>query len=233
MGSSRFPQKILKTSYYGKTLLQHHIERIKRSKLIDEFCLATTYEEGIDAIIDVAKKTNISFYQGSTNDVLDRFYRTVQFQKIRPEYIVRITSDCPLIDPQLIDGVILEMKKHQCDYVSNCVFPTFPDGQDVEIFTYKSIEKAWKNTKKLYYREHVTPYIYENSNLRGGNLFSAFHMKSDEDFSSFRFTLDYIEDYLLINELLKRGGEYVSWLNCIEIVKRYPKLREINAMYER
>ena len=226
LGSNRFPRKILKTSCYGKTLLQHHIERVKKSQFIDEFCLATTYEEGVDAIIDVARKTNISFYQGSTNDVLDRFYQTVQSQKRRPEYIVRITSDCPLIDPQMIDGVVTAMKKHPCDYVSNTISPTYPDGQDVEIFTYESLVKAWKKARDVYQREHVTPYIYENSN-------SVFNIEGPEDFSSFRFTFDYPEDFFLIDELLKRGGEDVSWLNCIEIMEKYPKLKKLNAMYAR
>ncbi len=233
MGSKRFPKKVLKISCYGKSLLQHHIERLKKSKLIDEFCLATTKEEGVDAILDIAKKTNTMFYQGSTNDVLDRFYQTVQFQRIRPEYIVRVTSDCPLIDFRMVDDVIVEMKKCSCDYVSNTIFPTFPDGQDVEVFTYKSLETAWKEAKEGYQREHVTPYIYENSNLKSGNLFSAINMKSSEDYSSFRLTLDYPEDYILINKLLQECGGDASWSSYIEFIERNLEFKEINIMHKR
>ena len=233
MGSSRFPQKILKISCYGKSLLQHHIERLKKSKLIDEFCLATTQEEGADAIVDVARKTNIPFYQGSTNDVLDRFYQAVQSQKSRPEYIVRVTSDCPLIDSHIIDDVVEAMKKYACDYASNTIFPTFPDGQDVEVFTYKSLGTAWKEAKTTYQREHVTPYIYENSNLKNGNLFSAINVKNSEDYSSFRLTLDYLEDYTLINQLFEQCGENISWFGCVEFMKRHPELGKANIMHKR
>lgn len=209
VGSSRLPAKVL-MEVTGKSLLQIHLERIQRSKLADEVIVATTQEKGADVIVKIAAKLGISSYQGSTEDVLDRFYRTVANHP--PDYIVRLTSDCPLIDPQVIDSVIKYTVENELDYCSNTLKETFPDGQDVEVLTFNALEKAWKEAKLPSEREHVTPYIRENSNLRGGTVFKAGCVESSKNLGHVRMTVDEQADFDMVKELIEKYGTEQDWV---------------------
>ena len=209
IGSTRFPQKVLKP-ILGTTLLGLHLQRLKKSKLADKLFVATTFENGVEQITDIATQYDVAYFQGSTSDVLERFYQTVK--DYNPDYVVRVTSDCPLIDPQLVDAVIKFTVDHDVDYCSNGFVENFPDGQDVEVFKFSALEKAWQNATLLSEREHVTPYIRNNSDYKGGNLFIAMNYPCESDFSKIRMTVDEPRDFELIEILLNNLGADSSWL---------------------
>ena len=160
--SSRLPGKVLK-QINGQELLKIHVDRISLSKEANKIIVATTVGAIDDNIERLCNSWNILVFRGSENDVLDRFYKAAKPHN--PEWIVRVTSDCPLLDPKLIDAVIKTAKENQVDYCANILIENFPDGQDVEVFRFESLQTAWKNAKLSSEREHVTPYIRENSNF--------------------------------------------------------------------
>ena len=164
-GSTRLPAKILKT-VNDRTLLEIHLLRLLQSKNITKLKVATTTEPGAVYIVDIAKKMNI-VYQGSINDVLDRFYHAALPED--PDYIVRITSDCPLIDPLIVDRVIELAINGNFDYVSADT-KSFPDGMDVEVFKFSALLKAYDEATMQSEREHVTSYIWKNGTVKGGSL---------------------------------------------------------------
>lgn len=221
-GSTRLPAKILK-EVCGMTLLEIHLHRIMQSKLITKLKVATTTEEGAEYIISIADKVGVEFYQGSVDDVLDRFYQTAKSE--HPDYVVRITSDCPLIDPIIIDKVIGCCIESGCDYVSNVLEPTYPDGMDVEVFRFSALEKAWYEADIKSEREHVTPYIWKNSTVKGGNIFKSMNVANDIDWSNERMTVDTLDDFVLVKNLIEQLGiekncsEYVAFLNSHEDIK--------------
>lgn len=224
IGSTRFPEKILKR-IQDKSLLQIHLERIKKSKLLDETIVATTNEKGVDQIIDMTKNIGASFFQGNLHDVLDRFYQAVKHKK--PDYIVRLTSDCPLIDSQLIDNVIEYTLDNQLDYCSNTLEERFPDGQDIEVFTYEALKLAWKDSKLQSDREHVTPYIYQNSTYLGGKLFKSDNFNLEENFNEVRLTVDEPKDFEVISKLIEKLGFDKDWLSY---TRYYLENSEINSL---
>lgn len=229
-GSTRLPAKILK-EVCGMTLLEIHLRRVLQSKLISKLKVATTTEEGAKFIVSIADKVGVESYQGSVNDVLDRFYQTVKSEN--PDYVVRITSDCPLIDPVIIDKTIATCVESGYDYASNTLIPTYPDGMDVEVFKCSVLEKAWQEATLQSEREHVTPYIWKNSTVKGGKLFRSINVTNDEDWSEERITIDTLDDFLLVENLIKQLGiekscaDYVAYLNSHEDIK------SINQHYSR
>ena len=164
VGSSRLPAKILK-KFNNKTFLEIHLERVLKSKYINKLIVATTSLESEKPIIQICEKLGISFYKGSEDDVLDRFYKAIEFEDV--DYVVRLTSDCPLIDPKLIDEIIKRGLDKKVDYISNTLTEDFPDGQDVELIKFETLERAWKESSLKSDREHVTPYIRRNSTFYG------------------------------------------------------------------
>lgn len=208
-GSSRLPGKVLK-NINGKTLLQIHLERLSQCKNISDIIVATTASKEDEEIYNLAKEWGFKSYKGSEDDVLDRFYKAAK--PFSPEWIVRVTSDCPLIDPELIDDVIEFAKKRKAvDYVSNVIESKFPDGQDVEVFTFSALKNAWKNAHKPSEREHVTPYIRNNSDIMDGELFIAVNFATDRDYSRIRMTVDEKEDFELIKQLIQDLGTNRTW----------------------
>ena len=157
-GSTRLPAKILK-EVNGQTLLEIHLRRILQAKIIDKLKIATTDEEGSKYIVAVADKVGVEYHKGSVEDVLTRFYDTAASEK--PDYVLRFTSDCPLIDPSVIDSVIKFCIDGDYDYASTDP-QTFPDGLDTEIMKFSAIEKAYKEANMTSEREHVTPFIWKN-----------------------------------------------------------------------
>jgi spore coat polysaccharide biosynthesis protein SpsF (cytidylyltransferase family) len=207
-GSTRLPGKILK-KIEGKTLLQIHIDRIKKSKLVDEIIIATTLNQEDSEIADLAIECKVKFYRGSENDVLDRFYQSVK--SIKPDYIVRLTSDCPLIDPVLIDEVIQSALDKKVDYYANVIEELYPDGQDIEVFTFNSLKRAWHEAKLLSEREHVTPYIRNNSSYKGGSMFSSDNHKIITNYNHVRLTVDEEMDFQVIKKLIEALGFDSDW----------------------
>lgn len=210
LGSTRLPGKIMK-EVNGKTLLEIHLERLNKCTRVDEIIVATTVNYDDKIIYKKVIEWGFSAFRGSEMDVLDRFYNAVKNKN--PDWIVRVTSDCPLLDPVLVDEVINFVQEKNVDYGSNAMIEKFPDGQDVEVFKFSSLEKAWKNAKLFSEREHVTPYIINNSNVKGGDLFSAINYPSISDYSRIRMTVDEAEDFDLIKILIEKLGIKKSWMD--------------------
>ena len=223
-GSTRLPGKVLK-EINGKTLLQIHLDRLKKCKSVSEIIVATTTNNEDQIIFDKAVDWGFSAFRGSESDVLDRFYQAVKDKNA--DWIVRVTSDCPLIDPVLVDNVIDFVQINDKDYGSNILIENYPDGQDIEVFKFSVLEKAWKNAKLLSEREHVTPYIRNNSDNKGGDFFSAINYPCDFDFSKIRMTVDEIRDFELIRILINVLGTHKTWLEYTNYIIQN-NLTEIN-----
>lgn len=208
-GSTRLPEKVLK-EIGGKSLLQIHLERLKKCKMISEIVVATTTKQEDQVIYDKVLQWGFSASRGSESDVLDRFYQSVKDKKT--DWIVRVTSDCPLIDPVLVDKVIDFVRNNNKDYGANILVENFPDGQDIEVFKFSALESAWKNAKLVSEREHVTPFIRNNSDFKGGSLFSAINYPCDFDYSKIRMTVDESRDFELISTLINNLGTDKTWL---------------------
>ena len=215
IGSTRFPGKVLKALGEG-TMLSTHLNRLKMSKRASNIIVATTFEVGVEAIVNIANQLNIEVYQGSTTDVLDRFYQAVYSSN--PDYVVRVTSDCPLIDAALIDEVIQMVISKQLDYGSNMLIEEYPDGQDVEVFTFKALEQAWKEATLESEREHVTPYIRNNASYNGGSFFKSDNYEAPFNYNHVRMTVDEPADLATIEEIIKREGTENDWLTYTNFI---------------
>src|SRR3989339_1281991 len=182
MGSSRLPNKVLK--FLGdKTVIEHVCDRVRKSNYIDELFVATTIDINNLQLINLCTSKGIRVFCGSEDDVLDRYYQLAKL--IKTDHIVRITSDCPVIDPELIDLIIKSHIQTNSDYTSNTIEDSFPDGLDTEVFKFNSLEKAWKEASLLSEREHVTPYIKKNP-----NIFTLNSVVSETNYQNKRWTLD-------------------------------------------
>jgi len=230
IGSTRLPGKVLKT-VEGITLLELHLRRILKAKLIDKLVVATTNEKGVDGIEKVCKEMNIGVHKGSLENVLERFYGAAV--NVKPDLVVRLTSDCPLVDPEIIDLVISKAISTGLDYVSNTLNPTYPDGIDVEVFKFESLEKAMNEANLKSELEHVTPYIWKNSTFNGGELFTSDCLINDTDYSKFRLTVDTEEDLKLIKKLISLIGSDKKWKEYVTILQKNPDIMKINLNQER
>ncbi|WP_308991771.1 glycosyltransferase family protein [Mariniflexile litorale] len=207
-GSTRLPNKILK-EIQERSLLQIHVDRIKKAKLVSHIIIATTTNKEDNKVELLAKEFKVKYFRGSETDVLDRFYQAVK--EVKPSYIVRLTSDCPLIDPLLIDEVIKEALQRKLDYYTNVMDELYPDGQDIEVFTFKALEKAWKEATLLSDREHVTSYIRNNSTYKGGILFKSDNHGLKENYNQVRLTVDEPQDFEVIKILVEQLGLDKDW----------------------
>lgn len=229
MGSTRLSGKVMK-ELKGKTVLCHVIERVRQSKLIEDIIIATTIHERDNIIETEAIKYGSKVYRGSEDDVLSRYYFAAKENNV--DTIIRITSDCPLIDPNVIDEIIEFYLKGNYDLVTNAGSDlsqrTYPRGLDTEVFSFEVLENAFINGKESYHREHVTPFIYEHSNKIN-------YFKNEVDYSKYRWTLDTEEDFELINEIFNRlyKGTHDFYLSdIIKLFKAEPDLFTINAHIE-
>lgn len=214
-GSTRFPGKVLK-QLNGKSILSIHLERALKAKKISKLIVATTTEAEAKDIANVALEMDCDVYYGSVDNVLDRYYQAAIIEN--PDMVVRITSDCPLIDPEVIDKVVEKCIEGNYDYCSNTLERTFPDGVDVEVMKFTALEKAWKEAESPFDKEHVTPYIWKNSNLEGKGLFNSYSYTYFSDFSNYRLTVDYEADFELIKKLVNKIGSDKSWEDYIKII---------------
>lgn len=227
MGSTRLPGKVLK-QINGLSVLGHVIDRLRRVPSIDEVWIATTSKKIDDTIEDEARRLNIQVYRGSEDDVLDRYYKTAE--KAGAEAILRITSDCPLIEPTVVEDLICLYRESGSDYASNTLERTYPRGLDAEIFSFSALETTWSQASRPYEREHVTPYMYQHP-----DLFRCSAQRGLEDYSHYRWTLDTEEDWELIRTIFEKcryDGQYLTYEDAKSLLLRYPELSEINAHVE-
>jgi glutamate-1-semialdehyde aminotransferase/spore coat polysaccharide biosynthesis protein SpsF (cytidylyltransferase family) len=229
-GSSRLPGKVLK-KIGGRTLLEIHLERASRAREINGILVATTLEPEADKIVEIAEAAGLKIYRGSTDDVLDRFYQAAKPEN--PDYVVRITSDCPLIDPELIDLMVKRCVEGAYDYCSNTLKPRYPDGMDVEVMKFSALEKAWKEASLESEREHVTPYIWKNSTYFSKKAFESFSVEPVPDYSAVRLTVDEQADFDLVEILINELGENKTWLEYVNYMHDYPMLGKINKALKR
>lgn len=208
-GSTRLPGKILKEINF-ESLLGIHLKRLNKCKNVSKIIVATTDKPEDKVIYDYAINSGFNSFRGSETDVLDRFYQAVRNEK--SDWIVRVTSDCPLIDPFLVDKLINFAHNNNRDYCSNVLIENYPDGQDIEVFKFSALELAWKNANLSSDREHVTPYIRNNSDFNDGSLFSAINFACPNDYSMIRMTVDESRDFDLIKVLINDLGTDKTWL---------------------
>ena len=228
MSSSRLPGKVLKP-LCGEPMLFRQIERLMRCKEFDHLMVATSTSETDDLLADECKKRGIECFRGSLDDVLDRFYKSIN--KYNPENIVRLTGDCPLADPVLIDEVIRFYEKGNYDYVCNCNPPTFPDGLDVEVMNYAGLKKSFENATLLSEREHVTLYMRSHTEkFKIGNYLAT------TDLSSLRWTVDEPEDFTFVeaiyNKLYNNNPEFTTD-DILQLLKNTPTLMKLNSGFIR
>lgn len=223
IGSTRFPQKVLK-KIGEESLLSIHLKRLKKSENASKIVVATTFENESDKIVEIAMLENIEAVKGSTDDVLDRFYQAAKNDK--PDFVVRVTSDCPLIDHRLIDQVIEMTVQNNLDYGANILLEEFPDGQDIEVIKWSALEKAWLEAKLPSEREHVTPYIRKNTDFNGGTLFKAMNFPANANYNQVRMTVDEPSDLDTITLLISKLGLDESWMTYADYIVENPKVFE-------
>ena len=226
MGSTRLPGKVL-MKLQGRTVLDHVITRVKQAKLIDEIIVATTTLPEDDVLAAEAAHYGVCVYRGSSDNVLSRYYEAAK--KAKAQVVVRITSDCPLIDPKIIDAVVDAYFDNDAEIATNAgntdKTRTFPRGLDVEIFSFELLEQTNLSANKPYHFEHVTPYMYEIAN-------TIFYYRHPYNYSNNRWTLDTNEDYLFIKyvyDMLFKGTHDFYLDEILEFVTSYPEIASINA----
>ncbi|MCC6544192.1 MAG: glycosyltransferase family protein [Nitrospirae bacterium] len=228
VSSTRLPGKVLKI-IINMPMLMRQIERIGRAKLIDKLIVATSLDLTDNPIEMLCKENDIAYYRGSLDDVLDRFYQTAK--PYNADHIVRLTGDCPLIDPHLIDEVIAFHIQGQYDYSSNNFECTFPDGLDTEVFRYKCLEQAWKEAVLPSQREHVTPFIYQQPDrFRIGNF------RNTIDLSGLRWTVDEAVDFELVSKIydaLYHNNSEFTTNDILSFLDIHPDLKTMNTQHER
>ena len=229
-GSTRFPNKILK-KINNIPILLHVIKRIQQSKNIDEIIVATSMKPDDHAITQLCDQWKIKCFQGSEDDVLDRYYKAAKYFEV--DTIARVTSDCPLIDYRVVDEVIDLYLKHQLDYASNVLKPFYPDGIDVSVFSFFALEKAWKEAALSSEREHVVPYIQNNSTFHGKKMFKAENYSFSQDFSHIRLTVDEKEDLEVIKFLIERTDIHTPWLTYISLLTKHVEIMLHNSKFQR
>ena len=229
VNSTRLPNKVL-LDLKGKTVMERVIERVQRSRLVEDVIVATTMEEQDLELALLCEKRGVKVYRGSEEDVLDRYYQAARVFLIKD--IVRITADCPLIDPMIIDEAIGLYTSMKADYVSNALRETFPDGEDVEVFSFETLENAWKNAKLYSEREHVTSYIRKHP-----EFFKIENLICKQNLSQKRWTLDEKKDYefikLIYENLYNEGDGNFGMREILEFLKRYPECEKINSGIKR
>ena len=226
--SSRLPGKVLKP-LLGRPMLARQLERVARSARIDKLLLATSDHASDQPVADLAREAGVAAFRGSLDDVLDRFYQAVLPH--RPDHVVRLTGDCPLSDPSLIDDIVAAHLEGGYDYTSNALEPTYPDGLDVEVFRFKCLEEAWREAQLPSQREHVTPFIN-----RQPSRYNIFHYKGEPDLSALRWTVDEPADFELVRtvyETLFPSNPRFPTRDILELLEKRPELKDMNTLHRR
>jgi glutamate-1-semialdehyde aminotransferase/spore coat polysaccharide biosynthesis protein SpsF (cytidylyltransferase family) len=223
MGSSRLPGKAI-ADVAGRPLLLHVVGRVQSARRVENVVVATTDQFSDDPIATLCQQEGIQYFRGSEDDVLDRFYRTAQANSA--DIVVRITADCPLIDPAVIDKVIARFQVGDCDYVSNALRYTYPDGLDTEVFSFAALKRAWSEAKKPSEREHVTPYL-RTGNFRVVNVES----ESPVPLGEYRWTVDHPADLEFVRRMYEAlsGKIHFGYQDIFQVLRERPELATIQA----
>jgi spore coat polysaccharide biosynthesis protein SpsF len=227
MSSTRLPGKVLKLAS-GRTMLDRMIERVRRAETVHQVVVATTTDPSDDSIVKACRKAGVTVFRGRPQDVLDRYYQAALSSQA--EVIVRLTADCPLIDPVLIDDVVRTLLSENIDMACNRLPPpfprTFPIGLDVEACTFEALETAWRKASRKNEREHVLPYLYAEP-----GRFKVKQLNYSEDLGHLRWTLDTPEDLLLLRRIYRhfKGRNDFSWLEVYQLELAQPDLFAVNA----
>ena len=227
MASTRLPGKVL-ADIGGQPMLVRELERAMRAELVDELVVATTNESDDDPIAELCLDQGYACYRGSTLDVLDRVYEAAKLHQA--EIVVRLTGDCPLIDPSLIDQVIAAFRAAEppVDFAANRLpdDKSFPVGTDVEVCSFAALERAWIEATEPHEREHVMPYLYE-----GPARFHTLLVRNDQDYSHYRWTVDTEEDLELVRRVFAHfgGRNDFGWTEILNLFEAQPQLLSLNA----
>lgn len=224
LGSTRLPGKVL-LNLGGQTVLGRVVNRVRRFELVDDVVVATSTLDEDDAVVEECRLLGVASYRGSAPDVLDRFVGAARDRDA--DICVRITADCPLIDPGVSDSIIGRFvnSKTPVDYASNKIPQSFPRGLDTEVFTREALEAAARDAKAEYQRAHVTPFLYQNP-----DRFTVVSILSEVDRADWRWTIDTPEDF----EFVRRIYEYFApldnfdWTEVVSLIERKPELMSIN-----
>lgn len=226
MGSERLPKKVIKP-ILNQPMIIYTLNRLKKSKYIDEIVLATSQENKEEQLVDIVSKNGYKVFRGDENNVLKRFVDT--YKKYGGDIIIRVTGDCPLIDPFIVDNVITYFMANNYDYVRLDVPETFIRGFDVEVFSSKTLLKVWKEVSSLdnshRYKEHVTLYIYENP-----DKFNIGFVKGNEFYNKdYRLSVDTIEDFKLVETIFNHfQDEYIAAKEVVKFLDENPNIASIN-----
>ena len=222
MGSTRLPGKVL-MPICGSSMLLWTVNRTRRARTLDEVIVATTELPADDAIVAECARGGVPVFRGSEDDVLDRYKAAAEAFDADP--VARITSDCPFIDPDVIDLVVQAFRVSGADYASNALERGYPRGLDVEVFSRAALDEAWRSAERPHERVHVTPHIHQNP-----KRFALESVKCEEDHSHLRWTVDTAEDLATIRGIAEAlgGRDDFGWRAALEAVQRNPNLTDIN-----
>lgn len=222
MGSTRLPGKVL-ADIGGETMLGRVVARARRASTLDEVVVATSTLPEDEAVAREAVRLGAPVFRGDEQDVLDRYHGAAR--EFRADVVVRITADCPLVEPEVVDLVGAEFARAAADYASNNMPPTYPRGLDVEVFTADALARAWREAREPYQRVHVTPYIYQHP-----ELFQLLPVRSERDYSGQRWTVDTPEDLTFVRAVYERLGnsDLVTWRDVLALLDREPELTHLN-----
>ena len=230
MGSTRLPNKVMEKAE-GVPLLKYQVDRARKSKLLDKIIVATTDRSKDDIIVNFCKDNGIEYFRGSENDVLNRYYECAK--KFKVDTIVRLTADCPLSDPEIIDETIMLHRSSGADFTANTVPPKtqkYPSGLDVEVFSFLVLERANREVRDSHDREHVTFYFWKYN-----NGFKTAQLDSVKDYSKYRITVDYPEDLEVVKFIireLKNKNIFGSTEEMTEILDKNPEIKKKNLHYD-
>jgi spore coat polysaccharide biosynthesis protein SpsF len=227
MSSSRLPGKILE-DIGGEPMLIRVVKRVRRAQSVDLVVIATTHDPSDDPVEDLCQKRGVPIYRGSLFDVLDRFYQTALIYQAKT--VIRVTADCPIIDPDEIDHVVREFSEQQVDFAANRLPPpwkrTYPIGLDTEVCKFEVLERAWREAREAHQREHVMPYIYETP-----GRFKVVVLDHPVDYGALRWTVDTPEDLEVIRLIYKYFSnlDTFSWLEVLDLYQKHPELLKMNV----
>jgi len=222
MGSTRLYGKVL-LDLEGRTVLARAVRRVRRAALVDEVVVATTVAPADDPIVEECARLGVACFRGSEQDVLDRYHRAAAAHKA--DVVVRVTADCPLIDPEVSDAVIYAFLHRRPDYASNVLRRTYPRGLDTEVMTAAALARAARHASESYQRTHVTPYIYQHP-----ESFRLLSVTGIEDLSRHRWTVDSREDLEFVRAVYRRMGDddAFSWHDVCRLLAEEPTLADLN-----
>jgi spore coat polysaccharide biosynthesis protein SpsF len=226
MNSRRLPGKVL-MDIDGNAMLHHVLTRVQRANSIDVVVVATSTHLEDDAVANFCRTERVPFFRGSLDDVLDRFYQAAQYYEA--DVIVRLTADCPLLDPLIINKVLDTFHAGRFDYVSNALECTYPDGLDTEVFSRNALESAWKNARLKSEREHVTSYLYNHP-----ELFRIGIVKQEENLSHLRWTVDERQDLIFVRTIFNRMQRSSFGMeDVLRLLRNHPELSQLNEDIKR